>query len=154
MRSAILLFVLTIGAQAVLRLPQAVIGVTATNQSSARSTPGPAPTKPTSTKTDATVAGVAKEFSDRLRQNVGGRLVSMTERAGTIEARWTSPKCDWAEPEVIDLLLSVNREFRSAITRISGQRECAGRTRTYTLSGADFERYRKGQINDAEVLKA
>jgi hypothetical protein len=102
---------------------------------------------------DPTVSGVAREFSGRLARNVGGNLQSLSETKGNIVARWDSPKCDWIEPEVIDLLVSVHREFKSEVKSLRGVRECGGKSNSYALSGVDFQRYRTGQINDPEVLK-
>ena len=65
----------------------------------------------------------------------------------------SSLKCDDVEGEVVDLLISIHREFKGTVTAISGERECGGRTRKYVLSGQDFAKYRSGKMNDAAVLK-
>jgi hypothetical protein len=108
---------------------------------------------PSSAPIDSRVSGVAREFSNRLSRNVQGTLVSITEANGNLAARWTSAKCDYTEGEVVDLLISIHREFKGSLAAIDGTRECAGQSRSYHLSGSDFQRYRTGQINDVEVLK-
>jgi hypothetical protein len=102
-------------------------------------------------KIDATLAPTAKEFQGRLAQ-YGGSLQEMTLTAGSLKAHWSSSKCDSLESEVFDLLLSVNRTLKTS-PNISASRTCGARNATYTLSGANLQRYRQGKINDAAALK-
>jgi hypothetical protein len=81
----------------------------------------------------------------------GGRLEPLTFKDSSVSARWTSAKCDYFEPEVIDLLLSLNRTIKSSPS-ISGERTCQGRRRSFKLSGALCQQYRTGKISDTRVL--
>lgn len=111
----------------------------------------PAPVA-TAAQIDPAVESTATEFRRRLAQ-YGGTLRSMTMTGGTIAAAWTSSKCDYLEPEVIDLLLSVNRT-QKASPAIRGSRTCGGKENTFSLDGSTFQQYRTGNISDADVLKA
>jgi hypothetical protein len=70
-----------------------------------------------------------------------------------ISARWTSPKCDYFESELIDLLLSIKRT-QKASSAINGAHTCRGRVRAFTVTGETFHRYRTGEIDEAKVLAA
>jgi hypothetical protein len=111
----------------------------------------PAPVSPAA-QIDPAVESTATEFRRRLAQ-YDGRLRSMTMTGETIAAAWTSSKCDHLEPEVIDLLLSVNRT-QKASPAVRGSRACGGKENTFSIDGATFQRYRTGKLNDADVLKA
>jgi hypothetical protein len=99
---------------------------------------------------DPAVRATATEFNSRLTRN-GGRVEALTFNDSSVSARWTSAKCDYFEPEVIDLLLSLNRTIKSSPS-ISGERTCQGRRRSFKISGALFQQYRTGKISDTRVL--
>jgi hypothetical protein len=100
---------------------------------------------------DPAVQATAKEFGGRLGQ-YGGQVEALTIKANTLIAQWSSAKCDYLEPEVIDLLLSVNRTIKESPT-IAGERMCGGDKRTFTISGNRFQQYRTGAINDTQILR-
>ena len=94
---------------------------------------------------------VATEFRRRLVA-YEGTLGHFTIDTKTISAEWTSQRCDMIEGEVIDFLLSVNRGYRGKVTQsIVAKRNCGG-VRNFRISGARFESYRNGEINDAAIL--
>ena len=99
---------------------------------------------------DPAVQPTVKEFVRRLKQYDGG-LLGLSLTAGTLSARWRSAKCDHFEPEVIDLLISVNRTIKESPT-IAAERECGGTTRTFRIPAKRFQQYRTGQINDSQIL--
>lgn len=112
--------------------------------------PQPAPRVPA---TDPELSGLAHDFARTLNDRVGGRLLLMSAQDGEIETKWTSDTCDWSEPEMIDLIESVQREYRGMVTSIEGVRECGGVTRRYLLSGRSYEKYRSGEVANRDVLR-
>jgi hypothetical protein len=55
------------------------------------------------------------------------------------------------EPEVINLLLSVNRTVKTSPS-ITGERACGNKTRSFAISGIRFQQYRASKINDAQII--
>ncbi len=70
-----------------------------------------------------------------------------------ISARWSSPKCDYFESELIDLLLSIKRT-QTASPAVIGTHTCRGKAHPFTLTGEIFHQYRTGEIDEAKVLAA
>jgi hypothetical protein len=70
-----------------------------------------------------------------------------------ISARWTSPKCEYFESELIDLLLSIKRT-QTASSAVIGTHTCLGKLKGFTVTGETFHRYRTGEIDEAKVLAA
>jgi hypothetical protein len=70
-----------------------------------------------------------------------------------ISARWSSPKCDYFESELIDLLLSIKRT-QTASPAVTGTHTCVGKLRGFTVTGDTFHKYRTGEIDEAKVLAA
>jgi hypothetical protein len=70
-----------------------------------------------------------------------------------ISARWSSPKCDYFESELIDLLLSIKRT-QTASSAVTGTHTCVGKMRGFTVTGDTFHKYRTGEIDEAKVLAA
>ncbi len=70
-----------------------------------------------------------------------------------ISARWSSPKCDYFESELIDLLLSIKRT-QTASPAVIGTHTCRGKARAFTVTGETFHQYRTGEIDEAKVLAA
>ena len=101
-------------------------------------------------KIDPAMQGTAAEFSSRLTR-YDGTLLELTRTGDSINAYWTSNKCDSYEPEIIDLLISVHRTLTESPS-IRGQRVCEARTRTFKIAGNRFQQYRTGQINDPQIL--
>ena len=102
---------------------------------------------------DSTAEAVRSEFAKRLTA-YSGDLQRLELVSGGIRAQWSSRRCEMAEGEVIDLLISIHRGHPSPVTGdIRAQRTCAAETRTFEAAAAQFEQYRSGQINDAAILK-
>ena len=99
---------------------------------------------------DPSVQPTATEFTRRLVTN-GGQLLGLSLTGGTLEARWNSGKCDYFEPELIDLLISVNRTIKESPS-IVGARECGGDTRIFKIDGKRFQQFRTGKITDSQVF--
>lgn len=70
-----------------------------------------------------------------------------------ISARWSSPKCEYFESELIDLLLSIKRT-QTASSAINGTHSCRGKAHAFTVTGETFHQYRTGEIDEAKVLAA
>ena len=101
---------------------------------------------------DPAMRTTATEFERRLREsNVNGQLFLLTVVGETTTAGWNSAKCDNFEAEVIDLLISINRTRRQS-KAIAGERTCEGSTRTFKIASDRFDQYRKGLINDVQIL--
>ena len=100
---------------------------------------------------DPSLRATGEEFVKRLRGSEA-KLNSLSFASNTIAAAWTSQRCSMVEGEIIDLLLSVNRTRKDSPS-IHAAITCEGQAQKFTLSGADFQRYRQGKINDAAVLK-
>ncbi len=104
-------------------------------------------------KVASDLARVNAEFSRRL-DAFQGELRSLQASRGVIIAIWTSKRCDMAEAEVIDLLLSLVGGHPGRITLdVRGERTCDGSARTFRITGDQFEQYRAGSISDLEVLR-
>jgi hypothetical protein len=106
---------------------------------------------PTASEIDVAVRSTADEFTRRLARNSDGQLLAMWSKAGTLHARWNSKKCDYFEPEVIDLLISINRTVKESPT-VAAERTCGADTRTFQLTGTRFQLYRTGKLNDSQIL--
>jgi len=106
---------------------------------------------------DPRVNAVAQEFKKRLNYYQGSLLALTLSQQRVLVAKWTSKKCDYLEPEVIDLLISIHRGMPTGPgpKLIKGERTCSGKVNTYSLTGDRFRQYRTGQgnVNDIEVLK-
>jgi hypothetical protein len=95
---------------------------------------------------------VATEFSGRLVA-YKGQLTELS-LSSRIVARWTSQRCEMTEGEVIDFLISLHRGHPGPINaNIEATRECGGKSRLFKTTGARFQLYRTGKINDPEILK-
>jgi hypothetical protein len=106
-----------------------------------------------SPRIDPGLGPVATEFSGRLRTSQG-ELLELAVARGTITAKWSSHRCDMTEAEVIDFLLSLNHGHSARVTnRIRAERSCGGSMQVFETTGARFEQYRAGRINDAEILR-
>lgn len=101
---------------------------------------------------DPTLENAAAEFRGRLTRT-GGQLRKLTNTAGQIVAAWTSEECGSFQSEVTDLLVSLNREYTGVVQSIEVERACGPGTRTLSLSGTKYDRYRSGQIGDAELFQ-
>jgi len=97
--------------------------------------------------------GLSAAFLRQLTARGDGTLIALSERDGDIEARWSSPTCDWTETEFLDLVDAVRQEFGGHVRSISGVRECAGSARRYALSGHTFELYQAGRVSNRDVLR-
>jgi hypothetical protein len=106
---------------------------------------------PAAPQIDPAVQPTANEFRGRLGRNVQGNLLAMSTDSDTLTVRWSSSKCDYFEPEVIDLLISVHRTIKQSPT-IIGARICEGQTRKFKIASSRFQLYRTGQLNDAQIL--
>lgn len=102
--------------------------------------------------TESSLEGAATEFRSRLVRT-GGQLKQLKSEESRIVAAWSSEQCDSFQSEVVDLLISLNREYRGAVESIGMERTCGSDARTLTLSGAKYDRYRSGAIGDAELLQ-
>lgn len=108
---------------------------------------------PPAADVDPSLQAVATEFSKRLRA-YQGTLVELKQSPKVLSAKWTSQRCDMAEGEVIDLLLSINRGHHAPLNvRIEGDRTCSGATRRFSTSAGRFQQYRSGKINDLAILQ-
>jgi hypothetical protein len=108
--------------------------------------------KSESATADAVTRAVASEFSRRL-DYYGGRLRSLRIERGRVAAEWESGKCDYLQAEITDLAISINRGYKSRVEAIDVVRACGSGTTRQAISGAKFERYRAGEINDREFLE-
>ena len=105
------------------------------------------------TDVDSNLQAVAAEFSGRLRAYQGS-LAYLKVSSGTLNAKWTSQRCNMTEGEVIDLLLSINRGHPASFAQgIVAERTCGGTVRKFSAAAGRFEEYRTGLINDPEILK-
>lgn len=102
---------------------------------------------------DSNLQAVATEFSRRLRAYQGS-LAYLKVSSGTLNAKWTSQRCDMTEGEVIDLLLSINRGHPAPFAHgIEAERTCGGTVRKFSAAAGRFQEYRTGRINDPEMLR-
>ncbi|MEQ1758431.1 MAG: hypothetical protein ABL986_08950 [Vicinamibacterales bacterium] len=97
--------------------------------------------------------GLSQAFLRQLSARGDGTLVALSERDGDIEARWSSPTCDWTETEFLDLVDAVRQEFTGSVRSITGVRECSGSARRYLLTGHTFELYHAGKVSNRDVLR-
>ena len=121
--------------------------------------PAPNSTAPPSSQSsgaaevDPSLQAVAAEFSGRLRA-YQGTLNVLTMSSGSLNARWTSQRCDMTQGEVIDLLLSINRGHPGPFNQgIEAERSCGGTVRTFSAAPGRFQQYRTGKINDPDILR-
>ena len=102
---------------------------------------------------DLALRPTSSEFDRRLVRNYGGSLGSLNLTDSVLNAEWSSAKCDFFDPEVIDLLLSINRTLADT-PDVRGRRTCDGRSRDSTIAAHAIREYRSGRLNDTQVLAA
>lgn len=103
-------------------------------------------------KVDPAMQRVASEFERRLVY-YNGKLLSLTFDKGRVAANWSSQKCDWVKEETVDLAISINRGNIGPIRGIDINRSCDSSEKTFRISGAKFNAYKSGEINDAQFLE-
>ncbi len=95
---------------------------------------------------------MASEFRRRL-DYYGGRLGALRIERGRVVAEWESQKCRFLDGEVTDLAIAVIRGYRGRVEAVEIGRTCGDDTVRRMIAGEVFERYRAGEIGDAELLK-
>lgn len=96
---------------------------------------------------------VRAEFTKRLGAYQGELQLLDVGPAG-VTAKWTSGRCEMLEGEVVDFLISLHRGHRGKLPGgIKAERVCSGQPRVFETTADQFEQYRKGQINDATILR-
>lgn len=95
---------------------------------------------------------VASEFERRLGY-YNGKLLSLTFENARVAANWSSQKCDWVKEEIVDLAISINRGNVGRISGIDINRSCDSSVKAFKISGAKFNAYKSGEINDAQFLE-
>lgn len=119
---------------------------------SPRPTPNLSDARSPDVKVDPAMQSVASEFERRLGY-YSGKLLSLTFDKGRVAANWSSQKCDWVKEEIVDLAISINRGQIGPINGIDINRSCDSKVKTFRISGAKFNAYKSGQINDAQFLE-
>jgi hypothetical protein len=103
-------------------------------------------------KVDTALENVASEFRGRLA-HYDGQILSLTLSNDRINAEWSSQKCDYLKPEIVDLAISINRGYSDTVGAIEIKRTCDSTTKKFTISGAKFNQYKSGQIGDPQFLE-
>jgi hypothetical protein len=97
--------------------------------------------------------GAAAEFDRRLN-TYKGRLSKFEADDKVIRVEWSSQRCDMLEGEIIDLMLSLKRGHPGSVKQnIEATRHCEGSIKMFRTTGATFESYRAGKINDVALLR-
>lgn len=103
-------------------------------------------------KVDASLQNVASNFQKKL-EYYDGKLTFLTLSNGGINVEWNSKKCDWFKEEIIDLAISINHGYTDSVKNIDARRTCNTDTRKFSVSGDKFDKYKSGQLNDAQFTE-
>ncbi len=101
---------------------------------------------------DTSLQNVASNFQKKL-EYYNGSLISLTLINGDINAEWNSKKCDWFKEEVIDLAISMNRGYTEDVKSIDIKRICNSDTKSFSIAGENFNKYKSGKINDVQFTQ-
>ena len=104
-------------------------------------------------KVDSALENVASEFRGRLAY-YDGQILSLMLSDNRIKAEWSSQKCDYLKPEIVDLAISINKGYINTVSAIEIERTLIQKQKNLRLAVQNLANINQEKLAILSFLKA